>query len=368
MSDEVYMQYALELAKKTIGQTSPNPVVGAVVVKNNQIVGFGAHLYAGDAHAEVHAINMAKEHAKDATLYVTLEPCSHHGKTPPCTELIINSGIKRVVIATRDPNERVSGINPLREAGIEVETGILEKEASDMNQPFFHYIQTKRPYITLKTATSFDGKTATKTGESKWITGEEARFDAHTYRHTHDAILVGVNTVITDNPSLTTRLKKGGGRNPIRIILDTHLRTPPDAKVISDGQSETWIFVGKHVTEKAKQCYEKHKQVRIIQLEEDKVHINKMLEILGEKGVMSLFVEGGATVNGAFLQDKIFNRLVLYMAPMLIGGDAPSAFLGKGFASLTESPSLSIKKVEQLGTDLKIEAMYEGENDVHGNY
>lgn len=358
MSDKEYMQYALELAKKTIGQTSPNPVVGAVIVKNNQIVGFGVHLHAGDKHAEVHAINMAKEHAKDATLYVTLEPCSHHGKTPPCTELIIKSGIKRVVIATRDPNEHVFGIIHLQEAGIEVKIGILEKEASDMNQPFFHYIQTKRPYITLKTAISFDGKIATKTGESKWITGEKARFDAHTYRHTHDAILVGVNTVITDNPSLTTRLKKGRGRNPIRVILDTHLRTPLDANVIIDGQSETWIFVGKHVTEDAKQCYIKHKQVRIIQLKEDKIYISKMLDVLGEKGVMSLFVEGGATVNGAFLQEKMFNRLVLYMAPMLIGGDAPSAFLGKGFASLGETPSLSIKKVEQLGTDFKIEAIY----------
>ena len=201
MKDTDYMSLAIELAKQTKGQTSPNPVVGAVVVKDNAVVGLGAHLKAGEPHAEVHAIRMAGDKAKNATIYVTLEPCSHHGRTPPCSNLIIESKIKRVVIASVDPNPLVagSGIKRLQDAGIKVEVGLLRKQADELNEVFFHYISTKRPYITIKSATSLDGKIATSTGESKWITGEEARNDVHQYRHEHDAILVGVNTV--DPPS-----------------------------------------------------------------------------------------------------------------------------------------------------------------------
>lgn len=212
MNDEYYMTLALHLARGTLGQTSPNPVVGAVVVKDHQIVGMGAHLKAGEPHAEVHAIRMAGDKAKAATLYVTLEPCSHYGKTPPWADLIVASEMKKVVIATTDPNRKVAdkGIEKLKNAGIEVEVGLLQQEAQELNKVFFYHIQTGLPYVTLKTAVSLDGKTATVSGESKWITGEEARADVHQFRHQHDGILVGVNTVITDNPSLTTRLPGGG--------------------------------------------------------------------------------------------------------------------------------------------------------------
>src|SRR5699024_5197416 len=193
LNDVDYMQFALTLARKASGQTSPNPLVGAVIVKNDEIVGFGAHLKAGEAHAEAHAIKMTGAKAKGATMYGTLEPCSHDGKTAPCADLLIETGIKRVVIACQDPNEKVAGkgVEKLRQAGIIVEAGILQEEAEALNQIFFHYIQTKTPYVTVKSAVSLDGKTATATGESKWITGEDARLDVHHYRHTHDAILVG---------------------------------------------------------------------------------------------------------------------------------------------------------------------------------
>ncbi|HLR51416.1 MAG TPA: bifunctional diaminohydroxyphosphoribosylaminopyrimidine deaminase/5-amino-6-(5-phosphoribosylamino)uracil reductase RibD [Candidatus Avamphibacillus sp.] len=364
MEDERFMQIALNLARETTGQTTPNPVVGAVIVKNEEIIGIGAHLKSGGKHAEVHAIDMAGNNVKDAILYVTLEPCSHQGKTPPCTDLIINSGIRRVVIATEDPNNKVNGIEILKAAGIEVKKGVLEKKAKRLNTPFFHFIRNKRPYVTLKTASTFDGKIATKTGESKWISSQEARCDAHMYRHTHDAILVGVNTVIADNPRLTTRLKNEDGRNPIRVILDTHLRTPSDANVITDREAETWIFVGNKVTEKAKRLYIWHEQVTIIQLESETISIRKVLDELGKRNITSLFVEGGSSVNGSFLRERLFNQFIVYLAPKLIGGhNAPSTFTGTGFAILAESPVLTIDQVEQLGADLKIVATYEKEEE-----
>jgi len=362
MSDEKFMQFALSLAEETIGQTSPNPVVGAALVKNGNIVGFGVHLKAGEKHAEVHAIDMAGDEARGSTLYVTLEPCSHQGRTPPCTDLIIKNGVSRVVIAAKDPNKQVNGVKILRDAGISVETGILEEEANRINAPFFHFIQTKRPYVTLKTAMSLDGKIATKTGESKWITGETARFDAHAYRHSHDGILVGVETVIADDPSLTTRLKTGAGRNPVRIILDTHLRTPLDANVVTAPEASTWIIVGNKVTEEAKIQFLQYEHVSIIQLKDETIRIPEVLDVLGQKEITSLLVEGGATVNSSFLQEKMFNQLIVYMAPKLISGyGAPTSILGTGFESLAEVPSLSIQQVEQLDEDIKIVATYKGE-------
>ncbi|WP_188455153.1 bifunctional diaminohydroxyphosphoribosylaminopyrimidine deaminase/5-amino-6-(5-phosphoribosylamino)uracil reductase RibD [Virgibacillus oceani] len=370
MNDEYYMRFALNLANKVSGQTSPNPPVGAVVVKNGEIIGFGAHLRAGEAHAEVHALQMAGEKAKDATIYVTLEPCSHFGKTPPCADLIIEMGIKRTVIAVTDPNEKVSGqgIEKLRNAGIEVELGILQSEAEQVNEVFFHYTKTKTPYVTIKSAVSLDGKTATVNGESKWITGEEARMDVHEYRHKHDAILVGVNTVIADNPSLTTRLPNGG-KNPLRIIVDTNLRTPLEAKVIQDQEADTWIFVGKNVTEQRMDSFKGKNQVNVIQLDDEQVNINKLLKFLGNKGVMSLFVEGGAEINGSFLEGNHINQLILYMAPKLIGGKrAPTAFAGNGLQSIAEAFALDIKQVELINEDIRIIAVpRKDDKDVYRN-
>src|SRR5690625_1327917 len=358
LNDVDYMQFALTLARKAAGQTSPNPLVGAVIVKDDEIVGFGAHLKAGEAHAEAHAIKMAGDKAKSATMYVTLEPCSHDGKTPPCADLLIEAGITRVVIACQDLNEKVAGrgMEKLRQAGIDVEAGILQEEAEALNQVFFHYIQNQTPYVTVKSAVSLDGKTATATGESKWITGEDARLDVHHYRHTHDAILVGVNTVIADDPSLTTRLP-GGGKNPIRIILDTSLRTPIDVKIVTDQEAETWIFIGKDVTEREKKRFAEKDYVKLIQLEAEEVHVAEVLQKLGEEGITSLFVEGGAEVNGSFLASKRINQVVTYLAPKLIGGKtAPTSFSGTGFSEMEDVLDVEIKHVEKIGNDIKIVA------------
>lgn len=251
MRDQDYMNLAINVAKAGVGQTTPNPVVGAIIVNEGRVVGIGAHLKAGEPHAEVHAIRMAGEKAQNATAYVTLEPCSHHGKTPPCADLLITSKVKRVVVATTDPNPLVAGkgIAKLKAAGIEVEVGVCKEQADALNSVFFHYLEKKRPYITLKSATTLDGKIATVTGESKWITGDAARQDVHLYRSIHDAILVGVNTVLMDNPSLTTRLPNGTGKNPIRVILDSKLRTPLDSQIVNDGKAETWIIVSNQVNQ-----------------------------------------------------------------------------------------------------------------------
>lgn len=356
LNDEQYMRFALKLAAETAGHTSPNPAVGAVIVKKNKIVGFGAHIQAGEDHAEAHALRMAGCKAEGATMYVTLEPCSHQGKVPPCTQSIIERGIQRVVIATLDANENVhgQGVERLRNAGIEVVVGVLQTEARELNAPFFHFIRTKKPFVTMKTAMSLDGKIATHMGDSQWITGEDARLDGHTYRHTHDAILVGVNTVLADDSSLTTRIK-GGGNHPVRVILDTHLRTPLDAKVITDGQAKTWIFVGCKVNDKRKQPFEAHPHVTIFSLEDEKIDIHEVLTILGKNDVMSLFVEGGARVNGTFLQEQAFNQVIVYIAPKLIGGrQAPTPFAGEGFSVLSDVPSLRMRHVEKMGNDLKI--------------
>ncbi|WP_416827118.1 bifunctional diaminohydroxyphosphoribosylaminopyrimidine deaminase/5-amino-6-(5-phosphoribosylamino)uracil reductase RibD [Ectobacillus polymachus] len=361
MTDEEYMRLALHLAANTQGQTSPNPMVGAIIVQNGSIVGIGAHLRAGEAHAEVHAIKMAGDKAQGSTVYVTLEPCSHFGKTPPCCDLLIDKGVKRVVIATLDSNPLVSGqgVQRLQEAGIQVDVGILEAEAKKLNEIFFHYMATKKPFVTLKAATSLDGKIATSSGESKWITGKLSREDVHQYRNNHDGILVGVNTVITDNPSLTTRLH-GGGKNPIRIVLDTYLRTPLSSNLVKDGEAPTWIIVGAHVQKEKIKQYEAY-GVAIIQMKSPLIEIDPLLSLLGERGILSLLVEGGQHVHASFLEGGYWDRLILYMSPRLIGGvNAPSFFGGKGFSSLQDTPLLSIQKIEMIGEDIKLIAHKRG--------
>ncbi|KFN02670.1 bifunctional diaminohydroxyphosphoribosylaminopyrimidine deaminase/5-amino-6-(5-phosphoribosylamino)uracil reductase RibD [Bacillus clarus] len=362
MTDQEYMRAALQIAQGTSGQTSPNPMVGAVVVKDGNIVGMGAHLRAGEEHAEVHALHMAGEKAKGATIYVTLEPCSHFGKTPPCCELLIEKGVKRVVIATLDRNPLVSGNGRrrLEEAGIEVTTGVLEANATLLNRYFFHYMKTKRPFVTIKTAMSLDGKTATMTGESKWITGEKARADVHQYRHTHDAILVGVNTVIADNPHLTTRIPNGG-KHPIRIILDTNLRTPPSSHVITDEIAPTWIIVGKDASKEKIAAYTSE-NVTVFQMKTKQIKIHELLSLLGEKQILSLFVEGGQSVHASFLETNNFNEIVTYISPKLIGGkEAPTLFGGTGFSKLQDALSLKIQEMKQIGDDIKIVANAQSE-------
>lgn len=357
------MKIALDVAESVKGQTSPNPPVAAVIVKDGIIRGIGAHLQAGEDHAEIAAIKMAGEHCVGATIYVTLEPCSHVGKTKPCADAVIAQSFKRVVVAIKDPNEKVAGkgITKLQKAGLDVTLGVLEKEARSLYDVFFHYITTKTPFITLKSAVSLDGKTATKTGESKWITGEAARKDVHHYRHIHDAILVGVNTVLQDDPLLTTRIEEG--KHPTRLILDTHLRTPLEANVLQNDDAKTIIFVGNHVKIEKIAIYKKYSHLSIIPLETATLSIQDIVGRLGELGISSLFVEGGATVNDAFLQAGLINQYILYLAPKLIGGkNAPTAITGEGFAHMADIFELEISHVEKIGEDVKIIATKKGAN------
>ncbi len=351
------MKVALSLAEGVRGQTSPNPPVGAVVVKDSRIVGVGVHMRAGEGHAEVHALAAAGEQAKGADMYVTLEPCSHYGKTPPCANLIIEKGIKKVYVAAVDPNPAVSGkgIQKLREAGIEVETGVCEQEALEIAAPFFHYIRTKTPYVTMKTAITADGKTAAYTGDSRWITSEQAREDVHFIRHQQDAIFVGIHTVLQDNPILTTRLPQGG-KHPIRVIADTKLRIPMTANVLVNKQAQTIMVCGKEASkEKEQQLISSG--VQVLRMDANTIEIPALLKKLGERGIMTLLVEGGSEVNASFMKEQAFQRLIIYVAPKLIGGKtAPTAIGGRGLGKMSEALSLKFEKVEMLGPDIKITA------------
>jgi diaminohydroxyphosphoribosylaminopyrimidine deaminase / 5-amino-6-(5-phosphoribosylamino)uracil reductase len=355
VKDTDYMELALQMASATRGQTSPNPVVGAVVVKDGRIVGMGTHLQAGEEHAEVHALRMAGGRARGSTLYVTLEPCNHIGKTGRCTDFIIEKEVSRVVVAMTDPNPVVSGsgIKTLEHAGVQVDVGLLAEKALAMNDVFCHFITTQEPYVTLKQAVTLDGKIATATGDSKWITCEEARQDVHELRETHDAILVGINTVIRDNPHLTARITSERKRL-IRIVLDTSLRTPIDAHVIQDGEAPTWIFVGCHVARERIEEVESY-DVKVFQLQTEKIYIEDVLRILGENHVSSLLVEGGQQINMSFLETNKVNKLITYIAPKIIGGvDSPSSFGGVGVKRIIDAFSFQFSSVDRIGSDIKI--------------
>lgn len=350
---ETYMKLAVDMARAAAGQTSPNPLVGCVIVKNGEVIGLGAHLKAGEKHAERHALSMAGANAAGADMYVTLEPCSHTGKTPPCADAVIEAGIKKVYVASNDPDPRVSGrgIERLEDAGIEVVTGVLKDEADSINRIFFHYAVNKLPYVTLKMATSIDGKIATVTGESKWITGAAARLDGHHLRHERDAILVGIETVLQDNPSLTTRLPDGG-KDPLRIVLDSKLRIPTDSSLVTDGGS-TWIFT---TDQAAKEAVEKIRSadVKVIVLPGFKIDIKEVMLKLSEAEITSLLVEGGGTVHDSFLREKAVNEIVHYTAPVILGGRfAPPAVGGAGIERLAEVSRFELASSEQIGEDIK---------------
>ena len=350
------MKLALELARSAEGQTSPNPLVGAICVKEGRIIGTGAHLNAGTPHAEVHALGMAGTESKGADLYVTLEPCAHKGKTPPCTDLIISSGIRRVFIASIDPFPSVNGkgIELLKAAGIEVSTGILQEEAEQLNRAFFHFVKHGKPYVTLKAAATLDGRLSTQTGDSKWITSEASRADVHHLRHTHDAILVGVQTVLHDNPFLTTRLPHGG-KNPIRIILDRHLRTPATANVITDGAVETIIFTLDSV--KIEPAFLAYPLVTIESISEEVDFLEEVLTRLANKEIMTLFVEGGSRVHTSFINAQLADELYLYMAPQLIGNGS-SLFMDETRNLMAESELLRFVDVQKIGDDIRLHAKF----------
>ncbi len=356
--NQEYMEMALQLAENVAGQTSPNPPVGAVLVKDGRIIGMGAHLEAGERHAERVALDIAGARATGADLYVTLEPCSHIGKTSPCANAVIQAGIKHVYIATTDPNPLVAGkgIAKLLEAGVEVTEGLYNERAKKLYEPFFHFIKHKTPHVTMKTAMTIDGKIATSTGDSKWVTSEQARLDVHQLRHTQDAILVGVQTLLHDNPLLTTRLPLGG-KHPIRVILDTSLRTPEFSQVIQNAEAPTWIFCGKYA-ELSQEKLLRKPHVQIIRMQKPQLIVEDILLELGKRGVMTLLVEGGAAINASFVKARAVQKVICYVAPKLLGGTGSLTPIGGLDPQLmNDAFPFAFESVEMIGPDIKIIAV-----------
>lgn len=354
------MEHALVLAEKARGHTSPNPLVGAVIVRDGEIVGEGYHQKAGAAHAEIHALSQAKELAEGATMYVTLEPCCHWGRTPPCTESIIRAKLANIFVAMRDPNPRVAGngIRQLEEAGIAVQVGICEEKSWQLNEVFIKYITTQYPFVILKSAISLDGKIATASGESQWITSEASRLKGHEVRAQVDAILVGVGTVLQDNPSLTVRLPEGQNEDPIRVVVDSRGRTPPGAKVFNpDSNAGTLIAVTADAPlTQIEALRSAGAEVLIIEEEEGRVCLRALMRELARKAITSVLIEGGGEINAAALQARIVDKLMFFVAPKLIGGkDAPGPIGGVGIARLAETFELRDVKTSQIGTDFLVE-------------
>lgn len=349
------MRLAVSQANLGVGLTAPNPPVGAVVVKDGIVVGSGYHPKAGEPHAEIFALREAVDQAVGAEIYVTLEPCCHHGSTPPCTEAIIAAGISKVIVGTTDPNPKVAGrgIEILRSAGIEVIENILADECRSLIAPFACHILKSRPLVTLKGGMTLDGKIATATGESQWITSGESRQDVHRFRSQCDAILVGVGTVLSDDPQLTVRLVTG--KNPIRVVLDSTLRIPDTAKILNISEAPTVIITTERSPEHKRQELIA-KGVAIVVVSEDdngQIDIGVMLTMLAQMNIMHLLLEGGAEVNNNFLRLGFVDRVRFYIAPMLIGGDdALGIFKGRGFADLNSALRLTNWTVERCGDDM----------------
>ena len=355
MTDEQLMKRALELAKKGIGYVSPNPLVGAVIVKDGKIIGEGYHECYGQAHAEVNAVRNATEDVEGSTIYVTLEPCAHYGKTPPCAELLLKSKFQRVVIGCLDPNEQVSGrgVKTLRDAGITVDIGILEQECLAINEVFFHYITTKRPFVVMKTAMTLDGKIATVTGASKWITDVIARERVHHLRNRLTGIMVGVDTVIADDPELSCRIENG--RNPVRLIVDSRLRIPIEAQVLGNQNLQRTIIGTTEMYDKEKYSVLGNMGIEVIVLptKDDRVDLRAWMKVLGEKNIDSILLEGGATLNFSMLKEGLVHQVQSYIAPKIFGGaTAPTPVGGNGFEKIADAIQLEQLKVEQVGEDI----------------
>jgi diaminohydroxyphosphoribosylaminopyrimidine deaminase / 5-amino-6-(5-phosphoribosylamino)uracil reductase len=350
------MRQALALARRAEGKTSPNPAVGCVIVRDGKVVGRGWHRKAGTPHAEVHALNDAGELAAGADLYVTLEPCSHFGKTPPCAQALIAARVGRVFVGMVDPNPLVSGagIAMLREAGIEVEAGILEEECRELNRPFVKWIQTKLPYVTLKSALTLDGKTATRTGDSKWITGDRSRAEVHRLRGKVDAIMVGVGTVLKDDPLLTCRLP--GGKDPIRVVVDSTLRIPQHAAILGV-QSKAKTVLATCSNDQARIESLTSRGVEVISCRECEggVDLQDLFARLGALGVQSLLLEGGSHLAGGALRAGLIDRCLIFFAPKLVGGEGIGLFAGEGVAVMGEAIRLEEMTVRRVGPDFLVQ-------------
>lgn len=352
MTDEKFMAEALRIAANAQGRTSPNPLVGAVIVKDGRIIAEGWHRKAGTPHAEIHALNMAGALAENATMYVTLEPCSHFGRTPPCANKIVDAGIKKVVVAMTDPNPLVAGrgIEILRAAGIEVEVGILESDARRLNEVFLKYITEKLPFVTAKFACSLDGKIATATGESQWISCAESRNFVHHLRDISDGIMVGVGTVLADNPSLTTRI--ANGKNPVRIVVDSSARTPPDSKILNDNAAKTIIAVTRNAPPKNISTLQQ-RGAEIITAGKSKVDLPMLMAELARREITSVLLEGGGTLNFSMFRAGLVDKVLAFVAPKIIGGKtALSPVEGYGFENLRDAVELDNLTAEKIGEDI----------------
>ncbi|MBN2331876.1 MAG: bifunctional diaminohydroxyphosphoribosylaminopyrimidine deaminase/5-amino-6-(5-phosphoribosylamino)uracil reductase RibD [Deltaproteobacteria bacterium] len=360
MTAEEYLDLALLLAAKAKGRTSPNPMVGALIVKEGDIVGRGFHPAAGQPHAEIFALREAGEQARQATMYVTLEPCNHQGRTPPCTEAIIAAGINSVVIGMKDPNPKVAGrgIARLQQAGIKVTVGIREKQCRQLNEAYCKFITTGMPFVTLKIAASMDGRIATRSGHSHWITNEESRHYVHQLRDETDAILIGIGTLLHDNPKLTTRLPHGQGRNPYRIIVDSHLRTPLHANIFGDDAREKLILATCVSQQDALRSYQERTK-KILQIHADEngqLDLPVLMKKLASMGIMTLLVEGGSEISGSALEAGIVDKICFFYAPILIGGRGATGMLGgQGHDSIADSQAVTGITIKHFGTDLCLE-------------
>lgn len=354
------MMRALDLAAEARGRTSPNPMVGAVVVGKEGVVGEGCHLRVGEDHAEVRALAAAGRGARGADLYVNLEPCSHHGRTPPCTEAIKGAGVRRVFAAIKDPNPLVAGkgARELRRAGISVRFGLAAPEARRLNEAFLKYIRTGMPFVFLKTAVSLDGKTATRKGDSRWISNALARARVHELRDGADAIMVGIGTVLADDPQLTTRLPEGGGRSPHRIVIDPLLRTPSGARVLAkEAGSRTILVAGEGVpAERIDRLESRGAEVMIMKGEGPVLDMGRLMRRLGKMEMTSVMVEGGSEVAASLLSAGVVDKVVYFIAPKIVGGrEAPGAVGGEGAGLMREALGLKDLRVTALGDNIMVE-------------
>ena len=365
--DRQYMKMALELAQKGMGFTAPNPMVGAVIVKNGRIIGQGYHRKYGELHAEREALAVCTEEPKGASIYVTLEPCCHYGKQPPCVNAILEAGIRRVIIGSSDPNPLVAGkgIRILKDHGIEVTENILKEECDKLNEAFFYYIQNKKPYVVMKYAMTMDGKIAAYTGESKWVTGEAARIHVQEQRLKYTGIMVGVGTVLADDPMLTCRLENS--RNPVRIICDSHLRTPLTSKIVRTAETIPTILASSSKDQQKIKNYEELGcQVLYVPEKNGHIYLNRLMELLGAAKIDSILLEGGGSLNWSALESGIVQKVQTYIAPKLFGGEeAKTPVEGKGFPDPASAVLLKNSEIIRLGDDFLIES--EVKRNVYGN-
>ena len=361
--DERMMLRALELAEKGRGMTSPNPVVGAVVARGDEVISEGYHERVGGPHAEINALDSAEGGLGGATMYVTLEPCAHQGRTPPCAPRVADSGIEKVVMAIRDPNPLVAGGGEalLKERGVEVQVGLYGRFALRQNEEYLKWVRTRRPFVTLKMATSLDGKAATRTGDSKWISSEVSRADVQHTRAASDAVMVGIGTVMSDNPRLNVRDVEGA-RQPLRVVVDSLARTPVEGNIADSSMAPTLLAVSENATGENIRALEA-RGVEVVKLgDAGKVDLGALLELLGERGVTSLLVEGGPELTLAMWEGGLVDKFVFYFAPKIVGGrEAPGPVGGTGVDCMEEAGPVTIDAVFEMGPDFKVIAYPGGE-------